>query len=38
MNKGKHWHWHWPLILGVFVVTYLFMARSAAMGLAGLTG
>ena len=34
MNKGKHWHW--ALILGVFVVAYLFAARSAAMGLAGL--
>jgi hypothetical protein len=34
MTKGKHWHW--ALILGVFVVTYLFMARAAAMGLVAL--
>ena len=33
MTKGKHWHW--PLILGVFVVAYFLMARSAAMGFAG---
>jgi hypothetical protein len=32
----KHKQWHWALILGVFVVAYLFVARSAAMGLAGI--
>jgi hypothetical protein len=33
MSKPKHWHW--GLIAGVFVVAYLFVARSAAVGLAG---
>ena len=34
MTKTKHWHW--GLIIGVFVVAYLFMSRSAAMAaLAG---
>jgi hypothetical protein len=31
MTKGKHWHW--GLILAVFVVAGLLVARSAAMGL-----
>ena len=34
MTKQKHWHW--ALIVGVFVVAYLFMARSAAMEIATL--
>jgi hypothetical protein len=38
MNKGKHWHWHWPLIVGVFVVAYLFVARSAAVEWVALAG
>ena len=32
MTKGKHWHW--GLIVAVFVVAYLLIARSAAMGVA----
>jgi len=33
MTKTKVWHW--ALILGVFVITYFMMARSAATGFAG---
>jgi hypothetical protein len=28
---GRTRHWHWGLIVGVFVVAYLFVSRSAAM-------
>jgi hypothetical protein len=31
MSKGKQWHWAW--VLGVFVVAYFVMSRSAAMAL-----
>jgi hypothetical protein len=34
MTKFKHWHW--ALMVGVFVVAFLVMSRSAAMAaLAG---